>query len=176
MKCAKWTIFLLAAAFFCAACNNKPNLQVPFANLSGAASVSELAEAPDSTIYGEAGDFGMSTFTLITDGGDTLYLSRTSAEGIDGQFYGSLKPGNRYAITVCDSGEAVSKVINLTQLEHFTKDYLVHNGHLILNPEGDKELVQIQQLNDTTFDYISRNGTGQHLFMPEDTTSVVHFD
>ena len=39
---------------------------------------SQVAER-DSTVYGTSDEFGMSTFTLITDGGDTLYLDRDGA-------------------------------------------------------------------------------------------------
>ena len=49
----------------------------------------------DSTIYGISDEFGMSTFTLITNEGDTICVTRTSEDGIDGNIYGELKEGKK---------------------------------------------------------------------------------
>lgn len=94
--------------------------------------------ASDSTIYGMSDEFGMSTFSLITDGtGDTLCVSRTASDGTDGQIWGDLDEGSRYALTTRDGGEAIGVLINLTQLETFVaKDrYKTLNGHLFIDGE-----------------------------------------
>ena len=100
----------------------------------------------DSTIYGTACEFGMSTFSMVTDQGDTLYLTRTANDGTDGDIYGELIEGQRYALTTCDSGQAIRRLINLTQLERHVKDYHISNGYLIMH--GDT--MRIATLNDRT--------------------------
>lgn len=100
----------------------------------------------DSTLYGTACEFGMSTFSMVTDQGDTLYLTRTANDGTDDDIYGELIEGQRYALTTCDSGQAIRKLINLTQLERHVKDYRIGNGHLIMH--GDT--MRIATLNDHT--------------------------
>lgn len=101
-------------------------------------------QVTDSTIYGTSDEFGMSTFTLIADEGDTLFLTRTAEDGTDGKIYGDLKEGERYALTTRDNRKAIGVLINLTQLEKHTKDYKVRNGQLILH--GDT--VEIEKLTD----------------------------
>lgn len=94
--------------------------------------------ASDSTIYGTSDEFGMSTFSLIADStGDTLCVTRTASDGTDGQIWGDLDEGSRYALTTRDGGEAIGVLINLTQLETFVaKDrYKTLNGHLYIDGE-----------------------------------------
>ena len=100
-----------------------------------AASTQPAEQAADSTIYGTSGEFGMSTFTLIADNGDTLNVTRTALDGTDGKVYGDLVEGQRYAMTTRDNGEAIGVLINLTQLEEKVKDYDICNGHLVI--KGD---------------------------------------
>lgn len=100
-----------------------------------AASTQPAEQAADSTIYGTSGEFGMSTFTLIADNGDTLNVTRTALDGTDGKVYGDLAEGQRYAMTTRDNGEAIGVLINLTQLEEKVKDYDICNGHLVI--KGD---------------------------------------
>ncbi|MGM9688169.1 MAG: hypothetical protein ACI3YD_03890 [Alloprevotella sp.] len=100
-----------------------------------AASTQPAEQAADSTIYGTSGEFGMSTFTLIADNGDTLNVTRTALDGTDGKVYGDLVEGQRYAMTTRDNGEAIGVLINLTQLEEKVKDYEICNGHLVI--KGD---------------------------------------
>ncbi len=92
-------------------------------------------QVPDSTRYGVGGEFGMSTFTLVADKGDTLYVTRTAMDGTDGKIYGSLREGDRYAMTTRDGGEAIGVLINLTELEKKVKDFDVVNGHVLV--KGD---------------------------------------
>lgn len=176
MNCAKWIIFVAIVMAFSGACTNKPKTPAAFADIPVSGENAEMDVEQDTTIYGEAGDFGMSTFTLITDEGDTLYLFRTSSKGVDGQIFGSLKPGNRYAMTTTDEGEALSVVINLTQLERFTKDYSIKNGHLVLQPSSTTDTVHILALNDTIFTYMSENGAEQRIVLPEDAHMIKQFN
>ena len=93
-------------------------------------------QVADSTIYGTSDeDFGMSTFSMITDKGDTLHLCRTAEDGTDAKIYGSLAYNQRYAITTRDNGEALGVLINLTELDKKGKDYEIRNGWLIV--KGD---------------------------------------
>lgn len=101
-------------------------------------------QVADSTIYGTSDEFGMSTFTLITDQGDTLNVTRTAEDGTDGQIIGDLNEGQRYAMTTRDHNQAIGVLINLTELDRHLKDYELRNGHIIV--EGDT--VQIEELSD----------------------------
>lgn len=106
------------------------------------------AAAPDTTIYGVAtDDFGMSTFALVTERGDTLDLMRSHDDGTDATFYGDVVPGHRYALTLTDHGNSVGTALNLTQLEATTKDYAVHNARLILHPTTQPDTVNIERLD-----------------------------
>ncbi len=137
----KTTTFLAAFALVvltCFSCGGKksPTAQQSPLQDSVAEGAALDAEEPDTTIYGTSGeDFGMSTFNMITDKGDTLYLCRTAEDGTDGQIYGDLKYGERYALTTRDHGQAVGVLINLTQLDKKLKDYTIKNGHIIV--KGD---------------------------------------
>lgn len=110
----------------------------------------------DSTVYGISDEFGMSTFTLIADSGDTLSVTRESEEGEPGRVYGDLVYGDRYAMTTQDAGEAVGVLINLTQLERFTKDYEIRNGHLVLAQGTDT--VEIKEFSRERFRAEGRGG------------------
>lgn len=93
-----------------------------------------VEQVADSTIYGTSTeDFGMSTFSMVTDKGDTLHVCRTANDGTDGKIYGSLNYNERYAMTTRDNGEAIGVLINLTELDKILKDYEIRNGKLIVN-------------------------------------------
>lgn len=121
----------------------------------------------DSTLYGEAGDFGMSTFSLVTDGGDSLLLTRTSEDGRDGQIFGDAQPGDRYAVIATADREALVTAINLTQLRRFTKDYKIVNGRLILTPESHPDEVQILYLDNDSLVVKGREGKQRLLPLKE---------
>ena len=121
----------------CTGCNGcgKQSADTPADTTAVAASDSVPG---DSTIYGTSDEFGMSTFSLIADStGDTLCVMRTASDGTDGQIWGDLDEGSRYALTTRDGGEAIGVLINLTQLETFVaKDrYKTLNGHLYIDGE-----------------------------------------
>ena len=104
-------------------------------------------QVADSTIYGTSDEFGMSTFTLISDQGDTLNVARTREDGTDGEVYGDMVEGERYALTTRDNGESIGVLINLTQLDKHCKDYTIVNGKVIV--KGDT--LHIEELSDQTF-------------------------
>ncbi len=135
-------ISALTALLVLAACQNGPKQTDSVSDADSLRDTTAAEQIADSTIYGTSDEFGMSTFTLIADQGDTLYLSRTAEDGTDGKIYGDLKEGERYALTTRDNGEAIEVLINLTQLELHTKDYKICNGQLVL--KGDT--VQIEKL------------------------------
>lgn len=103
----------------------------------------------DSTLYGTADEFGMSTFTLITTQGDTLNLTRIDSNGSEGHIYGSLREDERYALVTQDNQTAIKTLINLTQLEKHIKNYSIYNGRLVIG----NDTVQIKKLSDTQFEY-----------------------
>ena len=137
----------LAALWILASCNGGNKAPSGASDPTTQNDTTASEQLADSTIYGVGGEFGMSTFTLIADKGDTLYLTRTANDGTDGQIYGDLIEGQRYALTTRDNGEAIGVVINLTQLEKHTKDYRIGNGNLIVKDVT----VQIETLSDKEF-------------------------
>lgn len=140
----KKLIFLLPAMLLVAACTGN---QTPAG--TGQDSIASQNEE-DTTIYGRSTEFGMSTFALITDDGDTLELDRG-----EGKIFGNLdNQGDRFALTVKDAGTdyaSVGVAINLTNVEKFTKDYSVCNGRLILS--GDTV-----EILDLTLDCLKAKG------------------
>lgn len=104
------------------------------------AEADSLATA-DSTIYGHSvPDFGMSTFAMTTEKGDTIYMDRG-----ENHLYGNLDhAGDRFAVT-CGKAEGTDDLvllegINLTNVEAITQDFNVVNGRLIL--EGDTVVIE----------------------------------
>lgn len=139
-------VFTLLLLF--TACNEKGKQVDQTSDSASEADTTITDSVPaDSTIYGTSDEFGMSTFTLISDKGDTLYVTRTASDGTDGRIYGSLREGERYAMTIRDGGEAIGVLINLTELEKHVKDYSITNGHLLV--KGDT--VEILTLSDKEF-------------------------
>lgn len=136
-----------AALIILSACQSGKNKTTETAQSDETADTMAAEQVADSTIYGKSDEFGMSTFTLISDSGDTLYLTRTSENGIDGKIYGDLNENQRYALTTRDDNQAIGVLINITQLERHIKDYQICNGNLII--KGDT--VVIEKLNDKEF-------------------------
>ena len=64
-------LFLLSASLMMSCGGNKTEKE---SNADSIAVSDEAQEVRDTTLYGVSGQFGMSTFTLITDAGDTLYV------------------------------------------------------------------------------------------------------
>ena len=119
------------------ACNSKKGeSNIPNTTNEATADTIATEQVADSTIYGTSGeDFGMSTFCLITDKGDTLQVCRTANDGTDANIYGSIEYGDRYAMTTRDNGESLGVLINLTELDKKLKNYEIVNGKLIV--KGD---------------------------------------
>lgn len=136
-----------AALIILSACQSGKNKTTETAQSDETVDTMAAEQVADSTIYGKSDEFGMSTFTLISDSGDTLYLTRTSENGIDGKIYGDLNENQRYALTTRDDNQAIGVLINITQLERHIKDYQICNGNLII--KGDT--VVIEKLNDKEF-------------------------
>ncbi len=129
-------LLLLATLLSFAACNKKKGDANTTATADSVHATTVADNANDSTLYGKAtDDFGMSTFSMVTDQGDTLHLCRTAEDGTDGKIYGSLTYGNRYALTTKDNNTAISVLINLTELDQKLKDYKIQNGQLLV--DGD---------------------------------------
>ena len=131
-----FTSLFFATILLFAACGGKksptPTNDVVSQNVDTAAA----EQTADSTLYGTSTeDFGMSTFSMVTDKGDTLHVCRTAEDGTDGEIYGSLDYGQRYAMTTRENGTAIGVLINLTELDKKVKDYEINNGKLIV--DGD---------------------------------------
>ena len=117
-----------------------------------------VQKGKDCTLYGKSGDFGMSTFTLVTDQGKEYEVTRVSEDGKEGKIYGRLVRGARYAMLLDNTGEALIFLINLDDLEKFVKDYYIYNGMLVLVSDGNKDWVEIQKLNAEEFIAVGKSG------------------
>lgn len=152
---------LLLSCLWAISCSQKEKNAPASADQGATEQLTAAPQEEDSTYYGKADDFGMSTFTLVTDERDTLEVSRTVDEKGNeayGEIYGDLKPDDRYAMTTRDNNEALGVLINLSQLEKFTKDYEVRNGHLVLLQDGKADTVRIVLLTDKAFKAKGRSG------------------
>lgn len=154
---------IATAVLLMISCKNSPVKKAVRASSDTLKAAVAVPEEKDSTLYGVAGDFGMSTFCLITDEGDTILVTRSSEDGVDGIIDGDAQPGDRFCMTVRDGGEVLAHAINLTQLERHTKNYRISNGRLILHPESNPDTVVIDQLDATTFVYDGRQGMAKHI-------------
>lgn len=126
----------LATVLLFAACGGKKSPTPSNENVSQNVDTTAVEQVADSTLYGTSTeDFGMSTFSMVTDKGDTLHVCRTAEDGTDGEIYGSLEYEQRYAMTTRDNGTALGVLINLTELDKKVKDYEISNGKLIV--DGD---------------------------------------
>lgn len=137
MRKSVLTSILLIICLSFVACNGKKT-QPTVADKDTTTVVDTTADeqVPDSTIYGTSTeDFGMSTFSMVADNGDTLFVCRTSNDGQDAKIYGSVTYGQRYAMTTRDNGESLGVLINLTELNKKLKDYEIVNGKLVV--KGD---------------------------------------
>lgn len=143
---------LLAVVIMLAACNGKNT--VPETPVEEQDSI--VSEVKDSTILGIASEeFGMSTFSITPDGTDTLLvLDRTHADGTEALIFGDLQPDDKYALTTSDNGTTLAKVVNLTQLSLFVKDFEICNATPII--EGDT--VEIISLDSSNLTYKKSNG------------------
>lgn len=136
--------FLFSLLLLAAACQGGKNQPESASDPQAAENVADTTAVADSTIYGTSDEFGMSTFTLISDKGDTLNVCRTANDGTDGAIYGDLNVGERYALTTRDGGEAIGVLINLSQLQRHVKNYKIVNGQLFV----DGKPANIATLND----------------------------
>lgn len=137
-------VLVLSLIMLLAACQNGQKQQKVVSDTLFGTVATDTTQAADSTIYGTSDEFGMSTFTLISDKGDTLNVCRTANDGTDGAVFGDLTEGARYALTTRDNGEAIGVLINLTQLEKHVKEYKITNGQLFINGKA----VEIDTLNE----------------------------
>ncbi len=121
------------------------------------------AAETDTMIYGTSSEFGMSTFTLVTDAGDTLNLTRDAADGSMAHIYGDIDEEQRYAITTRDNGDALGTAINLSQLDKFVPDYKLLNGRIIIK-DGDKsDTLNFVQMDNEGVTFVRPNGETFHL-------------
>ncbi|MBR1712752.1 MAG: hypothetical protein IJ722_05055 [Alloprevotella sp.] len=138
---------LFAALVLLASCRpNQP--QSPGNDDGGQVSVN------DTTVYGKSYEFGMSTFSIVTDAGDTLDLDRG-----EGHIFGNLDhEGDRFAVTVHGQGTDTASLgvaINLTNVGQFVADFSVCNGRLIIS--GDTV-----ELLDLTADSLIAQGKSEY--------------
>ena len=105
----------------------------------------------DSTIYGTACEFGMSTFSLRDASGRLYEVTRMSEDGQDGRIYGDLEEGQQYAMTLQADSTAIDVLYNLTQLRALVKDFYIVNGQLVITTDGKSEVVRVEELDEAHF-------------------------
>lgn len=146
----------LAAGLLLAACTHKGKQSGESTSDADTLAADNTAPGMDSTVYGKSIDeFGMSTFAIVTDEGDTLVMDRG-----ENHLYGNIDhAGDRFAVTYYkhpETGDLVlGEGINLTDLDGLTKDYAIANGRLVLQDDT----VAIQDL---TPDKLVANGKNKH--------------
>lgn len=156
--------FFLFALFLVSvwSCGNKPQGTSSSGNV-----VEDSAEivigVKDSTMYGRAGDCGMSTFCLIRDDGDTLYVSRTSEKGEDGLIQGDLILDDRFCMIAGDHNSSLVLAINLTQLNQFVKNYKILNGKVVLPASNPEKCDTIQILELTSDSLVYKDMSGKRI-------------
>jgi len=151
---------VIFAFFFLASCGDKPAQNGKANTKSEADSPTVIIQVKDSTLYGKAGDCGMSTFCMICDNGDTIYVDRTSEAGVDGVIYGDLILDDRFCMIISNDKQSLVSAINLSQLNTFVRDYKILNGRLILQgPDLERgDTVQIVKLSSKQFVVKDING------------------
>ncbi|MEG1579801.1 MAG: hypothetical protein RR386_00885 [Bacteroidaceae bacterium] len=92
-----------------------------------------LLTGKDSTLYGVAGECGMSTFCLVVDSGEPIYVTRDNEAGQYGDILGELNEGDSFSLSTRDNGEVLVRAINLTGLSRFPITYRIFNGHFVLD-------------------------------------------
>lgn len=158
-----WCMALAATMLFAYGCGNGGSKTEGEVEADSVEVVQKIDTAPEEngpnrTLFGKGGSFGMSTFTLLTDGGERFEVTRVSSKGNEGVIYGSCVPGNRYAMLEDLEDEALEVLINLDELELFVKDYYIYNGQLVLTMDGNRDWVDIQTLSKTKFEAKGKSG------------------
>lgn len=156
MKKTQILTVLVLSATLLAACTGKTT--DPTSGVDSTATDASLVTEQDTMTYGTSYEFGMSTFTLVTDAGDTLYLTRDAADGSMAQIYGDIDEGQRYAITTRDGGDALGTAINLTQLDKFVKGYKLLNGRIILATDSTADTLKFVQMDNEGVTFARENG------------------
>lgn len=114
--------FLIVSLTAC----DKPKVSQQTPCSEGADSVSAAHDtllvvvAPDNAIWGHLGEgTAMSSVEFVTEGGDTLYLSKTDElSGREATILGSLRNfTDRFCIMVNADTSALIKVINVTEMQ-----------------------------------------------------------
>lgn len=111
--------FVLAVAS-CTSCREKSDDVAIDSLLAMKDTISSAVK--DSTVWGHLGDgTSMNVYQFVTEGGDTLYLRRSSAEGNDGCILGNIQvEKDKYAVTIGNHEEEddmyVEVMVNTTQL------------------------------------------------------------
>lgn len=153
---------LMTVMVFLSGCKDRPRTSAEPAAPDSDKVAEPVAGVRDTTLYGEAGDFGMSTFCLITDEGDTVSVTRDSESGEEGVIYGDAQPGDRFGLLTREHGEALLSAINLTQLERFTKDFKLLNGRVILSSGSHPDTVSIVSLDNDSLIVNGKEGVRKY--------------
>ena len=159
IHCISQVVLSVAVGACISSCGGRP--QQSGEKTATDSAVVRMQPAPDSTLYGVSDEFGMSTFTLITRDGDTLYLDRDHADGSPAHIYGDLDYGAHYALTTADNGQSIETLINVDQLKRYFKQYKLYNGRVVLNQ--DRDTVCLVQLSDRFVEYRDKAGKSHRL-------------
>ena len=158
LKTRIFPLIALVSIFLLGACEHKATPAVEDLPADTADTVALDTLPADRAFYGQAGDFGMSTFVLISDHGDTVEVTRTADDGTEGIIYGDAQPGDRYYLLTTPDSQTLVTAINLTLLNRYLSDYNIVNGRLVLRPESGSDTVTIDDLDEEQLIYHDARG------------------
>ena len=138
LKTRIFPLIALVSIFLLGACEHKATPAVEDLPADTADTVALDTLPADRAFYGQAGDFGMSTFVLISDHGDTVEVTRTADDGTEGIIYGDAQPGDRYYLLTTPDSQI--------------------NGRLVLRPESGSDTVTIDDLDEEQLIYHDTRG------------------
>ena len=132
--CAVFSVFILGS------CTEKKAVS---SDSLSAHPADSLISGKDTTLYGIAGECGMSTFCLISGDKEPLIVTRDNERGEYGLIYGDLNEGDSFSLSTRDNMETLAKAINITQMRSFPVKFSVFNGNLVV----DGHVAEIDRLD-----------------------------
>ena len=151
--------FAAFSAFGLSSCTGN---KVKYVDSISAYPADSLISGKDTTLYGVAGECGMSTFCLVSGNGEQILVTRDNELGEYGSIYGDLNEGDSFSLSTRDNMETLAKAINITQMRSFPVNFSVFNGHLVVDghvveiKKMDKDSLLIQFSNGNLAGYTSK--------------------
>lgn len=154
-----YAVLCTCVLFAIGSCKNKSTQPSSTAQTDSVVHHDTLKAIKDSTLYGvSTEDFGMSTFSMVSDKGDTLQLVRDHNDGTPAKIYGDLDYYAHYALTTCDNNQSVGTLINVDQLKKFVPHYKLWNCRLVFAPQATTDTFDVVSLDSKALVYKDKTG------------------